>query len=183
MKYHNEQIPVIGICGGYQMLGKKIIDPFFVESEKGEETGLGLLNMETKMEKEKTTTRISGLVENSFISLDIEGSNVEGYEIHMGVSTPEGETRPFIFLEDKRYDGAVTEDGLVMGTYLHGIFDNDDLREKIVQNLRNKKGLKVNQKQFDYQAFKEEQYEALAHLVEKSVDIDKIMELIGLQPC
>jgi adenosylcobyric acid synthase len=183
MKYHNEQIPVIGICGGYQMLGKKIIDPFFVESEKGEETGLGLLNMETTMEKEKTTTRISGLVENSFMSLDIEGSNAEGYEIHMGVSTPEGETRPFIFLEDKRYDGAVTEDGLVMGTYLHGIFDNDDLREKIVQNLRNKKGLKDNQKQFDYQAFKEEQYEALAHLVEKSVDIDKIMELIGLKPC
>jgi Cobyric acid synthase len=105
--------------------------------------------------------------------------DVEGYEIHMGTSEALDQAKPFAILADGTVDGVIAEDGTVMGTYLHGIFDNDGLREKIIEALRVKKNLEAGPTAFDFKAFKEEQYDLLAETVEASLDMKKIMEIIG----
>lgn len=178
-RLHACGVPIVGICGGYQLLGKEIRDPFEVESTLGSIAGLGLLDIVTTLEKEKRTVRTSGTVMGNFMGMELKDMQVEGYEIHMGTSEAQGDAKPFAVLEDGTIDGVIAADQSVMGTYLHGIFDNDGLREKIIETLRRKKNLEAGPAAFDFKAFKEEQYDLLAKTVETSLDMQKIMEVIG----
>ncbi len=135
---------VIGICGGFQMLGKTIRDPFGVESSSGEIEGLGLLDVKTVLTKEKMTFQVKAVALNGPL-VDAE-EIVQGYEIHMG-ETERGPSHPPAFKIIERLnqreeieDGATSPDGMVWGTYLHGLFENDGFRLRFVEMLRELKG-------------------------------------------
>ncbi|MBB3122444.1 cobyric acid synthase [Pseudoduganella violacea] len=106
---------VIGVCGGFQMLGQSISDPHGVEGAPGESAGLGLLNISTELTQDKRLEQVSG-------SCAFAEASVTGYEIHMGVSSGSSMERP-VFHIDGRPEGAISEDNQVLGTYLHGLFD------------------------------------------------------------
>ena len=178
-RLHECGIPIVGICGGYQLLGNEIRDPSGVESSKGTIEGLGLLDIITTIGEEKRTVRTSGKIQGNFMDMDLTDMMIEGYEIHMGESETSDNTKSFAVLEDGTVDGVISKDGSVMGTYLHGLFDNDDFREKIIETLRVKKNLEKGPAAFDFKDFKEEQYDLLAETVESSLDMKKIMEIIG----
>ncbi|MEG0379125.1 MAG: cobyric acid synthase CobQ, partial [Eubacterium sp.] len=182
IRFHEAGVPVIGICGGYQILGEVIEDPHGVESNVASIEGLGLLAMKTVLEEEKRTTRVNGLIKGYFMGIDLAESPITGYEIHMGDTTPLGDTTRFAILEDGRADGGISVDGSVMGTYLHGIFDNDVFREKLIEKLKKKKNISsdIETGMSDFKAFKESQYDLLAETVEKSLDMPKLLEIIGV---
>ena len=135
--------PLVGICGGYQMLGRRILDPCGVESALPEIDGLGLLDMETTFARDKRTVRAAG--ETCSPTLADPGTPVAGYEIHMGASDRAPGTLPLLTLRDATgqpfTDGAVSADGQVCGTYLHGLFDSPALRRAWLNRLRAAKGL------------------------------------------
>jgi adenosylcobyric acid synthase len=110
---------IIGICGGYQMLGAQVSDLHGVEDAPGVSTGLGLLEMTTNLEQHKQLRQVRG-------TLSLTGGNIEGYEIHCGASLGKALERPVVTLDDGRTDGAISKDNQVLGTYLHGIFDHPD---------------------------------------------------------
>jgi adenosylcobyric acid synthase len=111
---------LIGICGGFQMLGQRVIDPHGVEGDAGQSEGLGLLEMTTTLTREKRLAQVSG---HCAFSLPNREAHVSGYEIHMGVSAGPGLSRP-AFEIDGRGEGACSPDGQLLGTYLHGLFDH-----------------------------------------------------------
>jgi len=131
-------VPVVGICGGYQMLGRLLRDPDGVESTQREVSGLGLLGCETMFLAEKRTVRASGRVASN--RLAPEGTEVEGYEIHMGRTERDSGIDPLLLL-DGVPDGAVAPDAPVFGTYLHGLFDAGSLRRAWLDGLRLRRGL------------------------------------------
>lgn len=168
---------IIGICGGYQMLGKSLNDPYEVEGI-GEMKGLGILDLKTTFAKEKTTRQVTGVV-NSIkgdFSL-LSGTEFGGYEIHMG----ETNVRECSFADILgKADGA--HKGNVFGTYVHGIFENDGLRNKVIECICQKKGVDPNEfKTFDFEKYKEIQYDLLADLIRKNIDMGKIYEIIGVK--
>jgi adenosylcobyric acid synthase len=126
-KHHSAGKPLLGICGGYQMLGKSISDPLGLEGATSTVRGLGLLEIATSMEPEKAVRNVEAFSE-AFSAV------VKGYEIHIGQSSGPDCSRPFVKIGG-RNDGAVSADGLVMGTYLHGLFGNDDFRSKYLMML------------------------------------------------
>lgn len=160
---------VFGICGGFQMLGKIISDPFNME-EGGKIKGLCLLDFETELGKEKTRTQISGTLPNLKGSFKfLSKKKYSGYEIHLGKILHAGKISDFP-------KGALNKN--VAGTYIHGFFDNDDMALTLVKFLAEKKGVSINQNSFDYKNFKEEQYNILADAIRKSVDMDKIYKIL-----
>lgn len=179
IKFQSEKGKAIfGICGGYQMLGKVLKDPYEVETG-GEVEGLGLLNTETVFEQEKTTTQIQGIVNNiEGFYKDLSGLEVKGYEIHMGKSTiTEGS---FMNLLQGKEDGCVYNN--VAGTYLHGFFDNGEVAKTIVSILLKEKGISEEEVlNFNLEEYKELQYKKLAEEVRKALDIDKIYEIMGMK--
>ena len=131
---------IIGICGGYQMLGQRVLDPNGVESAVKEAVGLGLLPVETEMLPEKETHQALAYLDEGGLRIAPDCSGVvSGYEIHMGRTTHLGTPRPFarIFRRGEAsetiLDGTVSDDGRVFGTYLHGIFDNEHLPRDLPQ--------------------------------------------------
>ncbi|MBI2911678.1 MAG: cobyric acid synthase, partial [Chloroflexi bacterium] len=139
--------PVIGICGGYQMLGRLIRDPGRVESEEDEVEGLGLLDVVTEFDREKSTHLVRGRVlDGTGILGGASGQVVEGYEIHMGRTHRLG-ARPLIQIAERGgssvrdLDGAADADGHIAGTYLHGLFDNPSARGAILAYLARRRGL------------------------------------------
>ncbi len=177
-KTYDSGIPVIGICGGFQILGKSIKDQYNVESSISQIKGLGLLDVNTVMAQRKTTRQFTGKVIKSIAGLGIvENTCIKGYEIHMGeTASSESEV---IKSQEGAYDGASNKQGTVFGTYVHGFFDNDAVRYDIVNSLRAKKGLDAQDKSLDFLKVKEEQYDKLAENVKKSVDYDKIIKIMG----
>lgn len=181
-KKRREGVPIIGICGGYQMLGQEISDPSLVESTCSSINGLSLLNIKTKMLEEKQTKQVSGkFMAGSEIFQPQNNEILSGYEIHMGETELLENVKPVIELEDGRFDGAISEDGKVMGTYLHGIFDNDGFRNSILNMLKKKKGLDDNGKTISYKELKEQEYEKLAKTVEENCDVKAIKMIMGLE--
>ncbi|EQB4337047.1 cobyric acid synthase CobQ [Clostridium botulinum] len=181
IKEYSREGKIIGICGGYQVLGSKIKDPYKVETDLGEIDGLNLLDMETIFEKEKVTTRVSAKLINE------ETENiVYGYEIHMGISKYSENIKPLFKIYDKNgekvdyFDGAINEKGNVMGTYIHGVFDGVVFREKIINELRVKKGLKKKKSQM-YEHMREKELDKLADIVRQSLDMEKIYFIIGMK--
>lgn len=171
-------IPVVGICGGYQMLGEQLEDPDGVE-QGGSMRGMGLLNALTVFEPAKTRTRISGrMIHKEDVPGNAAGKEVQGYEIHMGRTSNLGRCRETIQLEDGRIDGLCNEAGTVFGTYLHGIFDFGDLAAFLVGRLMEKKGMDPEKWHFDPEAHKQQEYDKLADLIRNSLDMDKIYEIL-----
>lgn len=167
---------IFGICGGYQLLGDELFDPNQVESSTGAVKGLGLLPVETTMQETKVTAQVKGRRSNL---------EVTGYEIHMGETTLKG-VEPFAHIttennqEVDRLDGAVSTDGKVFGTYLHGVFDGSEFRRDFLNQVRKNKGLEpLNQITQEYKDFKAEQYDKLADSLRESLDMEKIYEIVN----
>ena len=156
---------VVGICGGYQMLGTKISDPFHVE-EGGSIDGLGFLPVETELGIDKITVQSHGY---SFL-----GAPVSGYEIHMGRTQPSQQRGWFIRKGDGTDDGLVS--GCIAGTYFHGIFDNADFTRKFLARVAEDRGLYWRPEYT--QSSKEDEYDRLAQIVREHIDIDRIYEWI-----
>ncbi len=179
IKNYSEKGMVIGICGGYQMLGSLIEDPYEVETSLKSVEGMGLLNIKTVFEKEKVTTRIKAKIENKAL-------NIYGYEIHMGNCTYEQGSKPLITIKEKNgqkvnyYDGAINETKNVMGSYIHGIFDGIDFRQHIVNTLRKSKGIE-KKASIKYENVREKELDKLADIVRNSLDINKIYEIMGIK--
>ncbi|SJZ37251.1 cobyric acid synthase [Selenihalanaerobacter shriftii] len=179
-------IPIIGVCGGYQMLGQKIYDPEGTESNWEEIKGLGLLPIETNFSSNKLTFQAEAIIEGGgeFLT-DLKESKVEGYEIHMGTSQLLNDNLPAFRIKKRGNDsvniadGAVSEDGLILGTYLHGIFDNDTFRRNLINTLRQKRGLEPLDE--EVKSLKEElesSYNKLADIVRENIDLEKLYEII-----
>lgn len=176
--------PVLGICGGNQMLGAKIYDPDGMEGDIPEIDGLGLVPTATTMLDKKMTHQVFFDCENlSFLGAPYSGKNLEGYEIHMGDTEPIADVKRCFTITKRSSDavhvtdGFITTDGQVMGTYIHGILDNDDLRRHLLNQLRLKKGLEALPVVFKYKEHKEAAYNRLADIVEKHLDMDYIQSL------
>ncbi|MBA4494646.1 cobyric acid synthase [Paenactinomyces guangxiensis] len=168
---------VVGICGGYQMLGRKLFDPDHVESAQQEQDGLGLLKMQTRFMPGKKTVRIEA---NPLV--DWAGADrLEGYEIHLGRTQRDPTLLPLLRLADGRFDGAVSEHGDVWGTYLHGIFDNPSFTNHWLNHLRRKKGLPERMEHLrSRKELREEVYIFLAGWIRQHLDMKRINDLLGL---
>ncbi len=159
---------IVGICGGYQILGKIIRDPHGIESDSKHIQGLGLLNIETTLAKEKTLTRKCGIHLPS-------GTGVHGYEIHHGLSS--GISSPLLQFDDNTTCGTSHGEMHIWGSYLHGIFDADDFRRWYIDNLRQKIGLnRLDKIQAPYNL--EHAFDALADIVRENIDMDAIYSLL-----
>ncbi len=188
LRLHKAGKIIVGICGGFQILGRSIKDPYGTESGVEEINGLGLLNAETIFEEIKTTTQIEGETiefEHGFLS-KIANHTVKGYEIHMGQTKLLDGTSPFLKitkrLEDdvEVLDGGINEKGNVFGTYIHGVFDNIGFTREILNRIREEKGLgNINSSINSFDEFKEREYKKLAKIVRESVDMDKIYEIVN----
>jgi adenosylcobyric acid synthase len=164
VKAHREGTTVLGICGGYQMMGVEVCDPDHVEGNIERLPGLGLLPISTTMSGEKVTQQV-------------ECEYGSGYEIHMGETHPFGDAKvsPLLHLSDGREDGCLI-DNKCLGTYVHGILDNASFVDFLLQPFSEK--MAKADSPFDYQAFKEEQYDKLADHVRKHVDMDRIYQIL-----
>ena len=167
---------IIGICGGFQMLGNELIDEYGVE-EGGTEEGLKLLNFSTIFAKEKTTRQTETEVINIPDFMDLCNFTIQGYEIHMG-STIDPKENPFTKSDITDNGGFVNNN--IMGTYIHGIFENDNFVDAIISGLIKKTGKKItiDTNINDFDIYKESQYELLADLIEESLDIDVILDIL-----
>ena len=187
IRAHKRGTVVVGICGGYQMLGQKIMDPQGIECGIEEIAGMGLLNTETTFEGEKITTRVKSKISNNARGYleNLQGLEVEGYEIHMGRTKFLGDVDFLDAIEDRlgetvyEEEGAINEEGNVIGTYLHGIFDNIGFTRGFLNNIRKKKGLdEIKSEINSFEEFKNKEYDKLANIVRSHVDIDKIYDIL-----
>lgn len=172
-----QKVPVVGICGGYQMLGELLEDPDGVE-HGGSMRGMGLLHTKTVFSRAKTRTQIQGRVNTVSICGAFAGREVQGYEIHMGRTEKTGDCQETIYLEDGRLDGLSNPEGTVFGTYLHGIFDYGDLAAMTVSRLMRRKGIDPKNWHFDPEEHKRREYDKLADLVRNSLDMKRIYEIL-----
>ncbi len=178
---------VIGICGGYQMLGRVIRDPEKAESKTLETGGLELIDVRTLFKLQKSTYQVKARLHDrgSDILKSLNTDNeISGYEIHMGETELLNGTAPFLKIverSDKEVcmdDGAVSNDGNVIGSYLHGIFDNDEFRLGLINHLRKSKGLSPMLSEDLSSVDKERQYDKLADLFRKHINMDLIYGVI-----
>ena len=192
---HKGGATVLGICGGYQIMGMEVLDPYHIEGEIGRLPGLGLLPMSTTITREKVTLQSnfavlplldapvassSGDAVNGAMSVGgkkLSGREYpfKGYEIHMGesVSFEGAEYRALNLLEDGREDGCFVSQKC-MGTYMHGILDNAGFVDWILSPYAGK----CEVKEFDYAAYKEEQYNKLAQVIRENVDMEKLYKIL-----
>lgn len=178
---HRAGVPVFGLCGGYQMLGKSITDD--VESCCGRQPGLGLLPVDTIFAPEKTTTKVAAHSVEALPGWLADAADIplSGYEIHLGETTRHAGCRPALWLEkhgQRVADGAVSDDGLVFGTYLHGLFDSDAFTRAVVNGLRRRKNLPPLTSTFSWQDHKRQQFDRLADAMRSHIDIDKIYQIM-----
>ena len=170
---------ILGICGGYQILGNSIKDPYLVEGSFKDIKAMELLDIDTVLEKEKVTTR----VEATGFNLD---KAIYGYEIHMGISTlREGAANIFNIVKENGktvnyFEGAISQDSRVMGSYIHGIFDGVAFREYLLNKIRDKKGLS-NKKSKQYENIREKELDKLADIVRASLDMKEIYRIMGIK--
>ncbi|WP_274422047.1 cobyric acid synthase [Blautia sp. XA-2221] len=173
---------IFGICGGYQMLGESLSDPYKVEAG-GTMRGMGLLPMDTVFAEKKTRTQVIGKyldMEGDY--RDLSGVEFTGYEIHMGESTWKSGAKASTWTKDgvtgqEKTEGTVFEN--VCGTYVHGIFDKEESALALIRAAGKKKGIDVSQMEgVDFAAFKETQYDILAAELRKHLDMKKIYEIL-----
>jgi adenosylcobyric acid synthase len=178
---HKNGSLIMGICGGFQMLGNIICDPKNVEGKNIESAGLGLFDFETTFESEKLTRQVELItVESSIFN---PGLTCQGYEIHMGRTTFK---TPYQSLFTSPVDenpmnfGIINQGGTVLGTYLHGFFDNNLFRQTLLFYIREKRNIDKPSKPFDFTQFRQNELDRLSDLLTNSVNMKEISKLIGL---
>ena len=159
---------VIGLCGGYQMLGRRLHDPAGLEGKPGSMAGLGLLDCETALEAEKQLKNVSG-----WLKVGAGGTAMEGYEIHMGVTTGAALDRPAVALDDGRTDGALSADEQILGTYCHGLFDRPEALAALLAWAGATDVAAV-----DFAARREADIDRLADAVEAALDAEAMRRLL-----
>lgn len=185
---HRKGVLIFGICGGYQMLGMEIEDPHQTESNLLKTSGMGLLNIKTVFQQKKITTQVEAVISDDYGVLGgLKGKRIDGYEIHMGTTVFMDGCIPYLKInkilekESAKIDGVRNEDGSVFGTYIHGIFDNMDFTAGFINNLRKKKGLdEISEEKLGFREFKEAQYDKLADMLRRNLDISAIYKIIGV---
>lgn len=183
-------VPVIGICGGYQMLGREIRDPHHTETELDMVCALGILPVVTTFAQDKVTHQVE--VQSHGLGLfggSIKTEKLVGYEIHMGCTEfLEQVQHPFQIINRSGQailcsDGVLSADGLVMGTYIHGIFDNNVFRRELLNQLRTRKGwAPLAVEQISPRQRKDLSYNLLADTVRNGLDMDRVYKIMGLVP-
>lgn len=174
---------IFGICGGYQMLGMELSDPFNVESG-GTMAGMGLLPTKTVFEKEKVRTRVSGnFNEVSGILAELSYVEFEGYEIHMGQTTYDFNEEELTTIDNVNGEDIIKNDGLykdnVYGSYIHGIFDKEEVSKAIVESLCIHKGIDYSSiSTVDIEKYKEDQYDKLAEGIRNNLDMKAIYKIL-----
>jgi adenosylcobyric acid synthase len=164
LAHHRRGGRVLGLCGGYQMLGRSVSDPDGIEGPPATAEGLGLIEVETELAGDKSLVAVNGRTM-------ADGIAVAGYEMHIGRTVGAGTQRPLVQLDDGRFDGAVSADGLVVGTYLHGFFADDAQRAAWLTRLGMPAGSLV------YDALVEQTLDALAAHLETHLDVEKLLSL------
>ena len=159
---------VLGICGGYQMLGRAIADPQGIEGPPGEAAGLGLLDVETVLTGDKTLEGVAGRLAGG-------SARLEGYEMHVGKTTGAGLARPFLELDGEGPHGAVSADGRVQGGYVHGLFNAGAFRRAFVE------GLGAISSGLDHGAVVDQALDEIAEALERALDIAAIARIAGLK--
>ncbi|MCK0196564.1 cobyric acid synthase [Ancylobacter sp. 6x-1] len=154
---------VLGLCGGYQMLGRSIADPEGIEGHAGTVPGLGLLDVETVLSGVKRLVPIAGIT--------FDGRPFRAYEMHMGVTTGPGRARPFARIKGEGEEGAVSPDGRIIGTYAHGLFTDDAQRSAWLRRLG------AGPSGLDYEADVEDALDALADHLAAHLDLDRLLAL------
>jgi len=154
---------VLGLCGGYQMLGRKIDDPAGMEGPAGAVQGLGLLDVETVLSNEKRLEPVDGVTS--------DGVRFAGYEMHIGTTKGRDCTRPFARISDGSPEGAVSTTCQVMGTYIHGLFADDRQRSAWLSRLG------AGPARVAYDALIEEILDRLAAHIDTHVDVDRLFSL------
>ncbi|MBB4304706.1 adenosylcobyric acid synthase [Rhodobium orientis] len=162
--HHRRGGRVLGVCGGYQMLGKTISDPDGIEGPPASVPGLGLLDIETVLTGDKRLTETSG-------TSAANGAPFAGYEMHIGETVGPDTERPVLTFADGRQDGATADDGLVSGTYLHGLFGHDAQRAAFIETLGGKPSGR------NHDAAIEATLDALADHIEAHLDLEKILKI------
>ena len=169
---------VFGVCGGYQMLGRKLHDPDHVESRVPELAGLDLLDMEVTFAREKETAQASGVVDASGWLASSNGILVDGYEIHAGQNQFGEKVLPWLRIGN-RVDGVMNERGNVLGSYLHGLFDDGQLFAAIAAHIRKEKGIDTEtQAPMTLDEYREREFDRIADIVRASVDMDAIYRIV-----
>lgn len=158
---------VIGLCGGYQMLGQAIHDPLGIESTTAQIDGLKLLNLKTTLEPVKQLRNVAG-------SLYMDNANVKGYEIHSGVTVGMALNNPVCQL-DGQDEGAISDDDQILGSYVHGIFEHSEACTALLKWA----GL-TEFKPIDYHALREKDIDRLADMIDEHIDTDTLAELLAL---
>lgn len=156
--------PVIGICGGFQMLGRKLFDPLKTESSHVELDGLNLLPLETTFEENKFTRQVTVDADFEFLGSRIQAENLDGYEIHSGVTN----------VSEK-----IIAAGNVFGTYVHGIFDNDKFRRQVINAVRRTKNLPPLETSRNVRAEKQKNYERLAKIVRENLNMELLRKILA----
>ncbi|MCJ8013187.1 cobyric acid synthase [Paenibacillus sp. KQZ6P-2] len=188
------RIQLIGICGGYQMLGSMLSDPQGVESQQAKEVkGLGYLPLATIFAEEKRTVRVSGTLSPECpVQLASSGQSasvtIEGYEIHMGstevLAGSDGDVMPLFQIQDNggelKAEGCGSVNSRVWGTYLHGIFHNDEFRRSWLNGIREAKGMPQVDSTFSVKEFKEKEFDRVAASVRQNLRMDEIYKIIGI---
>ncbi len=182
-----EGTEVIGICGGYQMLGKELIDPDLTEGSRKAIRGLSLLDIKTRFSSGKDTYQIEAeLTEENDKFKELGNNKVKGYEIHMG-QTVLGDKAASLFKIIKRSnkeclikDGAYATDLDVWGTYIHGIFDNDTFRKNFINYLLNKKGKEAKQDYLNFQEKREKALDKLAKTFQENIQMETVFKIMDL---
>ena len=164
---------VIGICGGLQMLGTAIHDPHGLEGSPTTHHGFGLLDLTTTLQPEKQLTNRSGTLAPSLLTGVLDGA-VQGYEIHCGISSGKALAKPALYLEGQA-DGAISTDGQILATYLHGLFDSPSALSALLAWA----GL-ATAETFDINQLREQQLERLADTFEQHLDMAAVMRLVGV---
>ena len=177
--------PLVGICGGHQMLGAALAEPRHTESSHDVVKGLGYLPMKTVFAEEKRTVQVAADCPGmEFYDGVLMGKGLSGYEIHMGRTVFTAPVRhPFHLTRQGEnavniWDGALSEDGRIFGTYLHGVFDHDGFRRQFLNVLRLHKGLRPLPVQRNRHLEKERAYDRLAETVRKSLDMEKLAAIM-----
>ncbi len=188
IKAAQNNVQVIGICGGYQMLGKKLIDSNLTEGKTKQTDGLGLLDIETRFSEGKNTYQIKAeLYQDQKLSDKLNNTEIEGYEIHMG-ETKLGKNISAMFKIKSRSnqkclieDGAVSKIYDIWGTYIHGIFDNDEFRRGVLNHLLDKKsGQSIKQEAINFKRQREKAINTLAEKVKENIDLEKLYKIMDL---
>lgn len=156
---------ILGICGGYQILGHWVNDPLGVEGEITEEEGLGVLDIVTQFNSVKVTKQTK--------AKDLDGNEIIGYEIHNGESTPTNKDNIWIVGKENEVLGMKNEMGTVFGTYLHGVFDEGNFSRSLINKLKTKLNLDVEE-EISYKDYKINQYNQLAKILEENIDMEYI---------